>query len=115
MADWVIWHKPSCSTSRWVLAALRDAGIAPVIRDYMADPPDAATIRAALAQAGIGARDLLRRKEPLARDLDLRQEEDPDRIIAVMAAHPILIERPLVLHPGGGLLCRPKERVAEIL
>ncbi len=59
---WVIWHKPTCSTSRWVLAALREAGIAPEVRDYIAAPPSEDALRDALSRLGIGARGLLRRK-----------------------------------------------------
>ena len=113
---WVIWHKPTCSTSRWVLAALREAGIAPEVRDYIAAPPSEDALRDALSRLGIGARGLLRRKGTPFAELGLG---DPglsdDALIAAMAAHPILIERPVVFAPHGAVLCRPKERVGELI
>lgn len=116
MADYVIWHKPTCSTSRFVLTALREAGVAPEVRDYIADPPSEGEIADALRRAGLSARDLLRRKGTPYQELGL---SDPalseDQLIAAMAAHPLLIERPLVFGPTGAVLCRPKERVFEIL
>ncbi|MFN3525911.1 MAG: arsenate reductase (glutaredoxin) [Paracoccus sp. (in: a-proteobacteria)] len=116
MTGYVIWHKPTCSTSRFVLAALRAAGIAPEVRDYIADPPSEAEIAAALQQAGLTARDLLRRKGTPYQELGLSDPTlDDASLIAAMAAHPLLIERPLVFGPSGAVLCRPKERVSEIL
>jgi arsenate reductase (glutaredoxin) len=115
VSGWVIWHKPTCSTSRFVLGALREAGIEPEVRDYVADPPSEAELRAALARLGIGARDLLRRKEPLYRELGLGDPGlDDEALVAAMARHPLLIERPVVFWPGGAVLCRPKERVFEV-
>lgn len=116
MSGYVIWHKPTCSTSRFVLAALREAGIAPEVRDYIADPPSEAQIAAALQQAGLTARDLLRRKGTPYLDLGLSDPALSDAsLIAAMAAHPLLIERPLVFGPSGAVLCRPKERVLAML
>lgn len=116
MADYVIWHKPTCSTSRFVLNALREAGITPEVRDYIADPPSEAEITDALRRAGLGARDLLRRKGTPYQELGL---SDPalseGQLIAAMAAHPLLIERPLVFGPAAVILCRPKEWVFELL
>ena len=115
MSGWTIWHRPTCSTSRFVLDALRGAGITPTVRDYVADPPPATDLRAALARLGIGARDLLRRKEPLYRALGLADKSlDDEALVAAMARHPLLIERPVVFGPGGAILCRPKERVFEL-
>lgn len=113
-----IWHNPRCGTSRSVLAALRGAGIEPQVRDYLAGPPDGRALRAVLAKAGIAARDLLRRKEPLAAELGLTgtaEAGDEGRILAAMAAHPVLIERPVVIAGDLAVLCRPAERVAAIL
>jgi arsenate reductase (glutaredoxin) len=114
VSGWVIWHKPTCSTSRFVLGALREAGVEPEVRNYVADPPSKAELRAALARLGIGARDLLRRKEPLARELGAAGLDD-DALLAAMARHPHLIERPVVFGPNGSVLCRPKERVFELV
>lgn len=114
---YVIWHNPKCSTSRFVLGALRDAGVLPVVRDYLSHPPSATEIRAVLATSGLSARDLLRKRNTPYDELGLGDENlDDDHLIAAMAAHPALIERPVVMIPGGhARLCRPKETVFEIL
>ena len=113
---WVIWHKPTCSTSRWVLAALREAGIAPELRDYIAAPPSEAELRDALRQLGMDARGLIRRKGTPFAELGLGDPAlSEDALIAAMATHPILIERPVVFAPRAALLCRPKERVLELI
>lgn len=113
---WVIWHKPTCSTSRWVLAALREAGIAPEVRDYIAAPPSGAELRAVLVRLGIGARGLLRRRGTPYAALGLGDPAlSEDALIAAMAAQPILIERPVVLSPQGAVLCRPKEAVLDLI
>lgn len=114
--EYVIWHNPKCSTSRFVLAAMRDAGIAPVVRDYQQQPPTATELRAALAGMGIAARDLLRRKSDLYGDLGLADPVlDDAALIEAMAAHPALIERPVVFTPQGAALCRPKEKILDLL
>lgn len=126
-----IWHNPRCGTSRQVLEALRAAGIAPQVVEYLNTPPDAAQIRAVLARMGQPARALLRAKEPLAAELGLTRLEpaklepakleptapdaDADRLIAAMAEHPILIERPVVFSESRAMLCRPAERVVDFL
>ncbi|MFV0383416.1 arsenate reductase (glutaredoxin) [Paracoccus sp. (in: a-proteobacteria)] len=115
--QWVIWHKPTCSTSRFVLQTLRDAGVDPVVRDYVQDPPSQDELRAALKAAGIDARGLLRRKNTPYDELGLGDMGlDDNALIAAMAEHPLLIERPVVFAPDGrARLCRPKETVSEIL
>lgn len=118
MADaYVIWHNPKCSTSRFVLGALRDAGVLPVVRDYLSQPPSATEIRAVLAASGLSARDLLRKRNTPYEELGLGDKSlDDDHLIAAMASHPALIERPVVMISGGhARLCRPKETVFEIL
>lgn len=111
----VIWHRQTCSTSRWVLGVMRNAGLAPVIRDYIADPPSETELRKVLERLDLGARGLIRRRETLFAELRLG---DPavteDALIAAMSAHPILIERPVVLAEAGAVLCRPKERVFDL-
>ena len=116
MSDHIIWHNPKCSTSRFVLGAMRDAGIEPVVRDYQKDPPSVAELHAALTAAGLSPRELLRRKNTPYDELGLG---DPglsdDALIAAMSAHPAVIERPVVFTPRGAALCRPKERVFDLL
>jgi arsenate reductase len=112
----VIWHNPKCATSRKVLELIRAKGIEPWIVDYVRSPPSAAQIKAVLKQMGMQPRELLRRRGTPFDELGL---DDPGRtdveLIAAMAAHPILIERPVVSSPKGARLCRPVERVKEIL
>lgn len=111
-----ILHNPGCGTSRRTLALLRDAGAAVTIVPYLDRPPAAAELQRLLARAGLTPREGLRAKEPLAAKLGLLAPGVPDEeILAAMAAHPILIERPLVETPRGVRLCRPHDRVAEIL
>lgn len=107
---WVIWHNPRCSTSRFVLQALRDGGVEPVVRDYQKDPPSAAELRAASVAARLDAGVLLRQKDASTAGAG---NDDP---IAMMAADPALIQRPLVFLPdGSAVMCRPKEMVFELL
>jgi arsenate reductase len=112
----VIWHNPKCATSRKVLELIRAKGIEPRIVDYVKSPPSAAQIKAALKEMRMKPRELLRRRGTPFDTLGL---DDPARtdaeLIAAMAAHPILIERPVVRSPKGTRLCRPVERVKDIL
>lgn len=114
--DVTIFHNARCGTSRTTLAAIRAAGIEPTVVDYLATPPSRADIAALIAQAGLTVRAALRAEEALAVELGLN---DPavgdDALLDAMAAHPILIERPFVVTPRGVRLCRPTERVHEIL
>jgi arsenate reductase len=111
-----IWHNPKCATSRKVLAQIRARGIEPRIVEYLKDPPAAAEIRAVLKDAGIGPRQLLRRRGTPYDELGLDKPKWTDaELIAAMAKHPILIERPVVRSRKGTRLCRPPERVNEIL
>jgi arsenate reductase (glutaredoxin) len=111
-----IYHNPSCSTSRNVLGMIREAGIEPRIVEYLKTPPSRAALESIVARAGLKLRDILRKKAPPYAELGL---DDPtlsdDAIFAAIAAHPVLIERPIVVTPKGGRLCRPKEKVWEIL
>jgi len=111
-----IWHNPKCATSRKVLGMIRARGIEPRVVEYVKTPPRADEIKSLLKQSGMRARDLLRRRGTPYEALGL---DDPERsdaeLIAAMAEHPILIERPVVMSRKGALLCRPPERVLEIL
>jgi arsenate reductase len=112
----VIWHNPKCATSRKVLELIRAKGIDPEIVDYVKSPPSVAQIKAVLKEMGIKPRELLRRRGTPFDELGL---DDPKRsdaeLIAAMSQHPILIERPVVRSRKGTRLCRPVERVKEIL
>ncbi|MFG1297190.1 MULTISPECIES: arsenate reductase (glutaredoxin) [Xanthobacter] len=111
-----IWHNPSCGTSRNTLALLREAGIEPTIVQYLKTPPTRAELAAAITAAGVCVRDVVRRKGALYTELGL---DDPslsdDALLDALIAHPALIERPFVFTEKGVRLCRPMERVREIL
>jgi arsenate reductase (glutaredoxin) len=112
----VIWHNPKCTTSGRVLEMIRAAGIEPRIVEYVKTPPTAAEIKTVLKDMGLMPRDLLRRRGTPYEELGLDDPEKTDaELIAAMAAHPILIERPVVRTRKGTRLCRPAERVQEIL
>jgi len=93
-----IYHNPRCSKSRATLALLEERGYEPTIRLYLEEPPDGAELRAILKKLGIGARDLVRKGEAEYRELGLSDPAlDEAALIAAMAAHPRLIERPIVI------------------
>jgi len=111
-----IWHNPKCATSRRVLETIRAKGHEPDIIDYVKSPPSAAEIRAVLKDAGLKPRELLRRRGTPYDELGLGNPKLSDAaLIAAMHEHPILIERPVVRSRKGARLCRPPERVNEIL
>ena len=109
-----IYHNSRCGTSRKALDLLREAGVEVEVIDYLAQPPGRDTLRDLYARAGITPREGLRAKEQLAKDLRLEDAED-EAILKAMEQHPILIERPIVVTDKGVRLCRPQERVREIL
>ena len=111
-----ILHNPRCSTSRAVLALIREAGVEPEIVNYLASPPSREELLAILVAMEAAPRDILRVREPLAAELSLADPARTDReLLDALVDHPILIERPIVISPKGVRLCRPKERVLEIL
>ncbi|MDQ0505718.1 arsenate reductase (glutaredoxin) [Xanthobacter agilis] len=111
-----IWHNPSCGTSRNTLAVLREAGLEPEIVQYLKTPPSRAELAAAIAAAGITVRDAVRRKGALYTELGLDKPDlSDDALLDALVAHPALIERPFVFTGKGVRLCRPMERVREIL
>ena len=111
-----IWHNPRCSKSRQTLALLRERGMEPEIVEYLKTPPAAGELEAVLDMLGIEPRDLMRRKEAAYREAGL---DDPalgrDHLVEAMVAHPVLIERPVVLSGGRAALGRPPENVLAIL
>jgi arsenate reductase len=111
-----IWHNPKCATSRKVLEMIRQKGVEPEIVEYVKTPPSSADIKTVLKEAGLTARELLRRKGTPYDELGLNDPKLSDAaLIAAMAKHSILIERPVVRSGQGTRLCRPPERVREIL
>jgi arsenate reductase len=111
-----IYHNPRCRTSRTVLEAIRQQGIEPEIVHYLDTPPTAAELKKLIDAAGIRPIDLVRRKEPIAKELGIGTRDYSDReLIQLMADHPILIERPLVVKGKRAVLARPPERLQELL
>jgi arsenate reductase len=111
-----IYHNPACGTSRNVLALIRHAGIEPTIIEYLQQPPDRATLIDLLSRMAMRPRQLLREKGTPYAELGLAADHwSDDQLIDQMLAHPILINRPIVVTPSGVKLCRPSEVVLEIL
>ena len=111
-----IYHNPNCGTSRNVLGLILNSGDEPTVIEYLEQPPSRETLKALIAAMGISVRELLREKGTPYRELRL---EDPkwtdDQLLDFMMAHPILINRPIVVTPLGTKLCRPSEAVLDIL
>ena len=111
-----IYHNPKCGTSRKTLEILRDSGCDVWIHEYLNNPPSREELQRLYRAAGMSPREGLRAKEPLADELGLtRSDASNDQILDAMVKHPILIERPLVETANGVRLCRPQDRVREIL
>jgi arsenate reductase len=111
-----IYHNPMCGTSRKTLEILRDSGADVWIHEYLKNPPTRDELKDLYQRAGITPREGLRAKEPLAGELGLTGADvSDDEILDAMVKHPILIERPLVETGKGVRLCRPQDKVREIL
>ena len=112
----VIYHNPACATSRKVLGMIRGAGIEPRVVEYLKTPPSREELLDLLRRMGMTPRQLLRRRGTPYGELGL---DDPARsdevLIDAILAHPILMERPVVVGPRGVRLCRPPERVQDVL
>lgn len=114
--DVIIYHNPECGTSRSALAMIRNAGIEPHVVEYLKTPPSRAMLESLIERAGISPRALLREKGTPFAELGLDNPDLSDaQIIAAMMAHPILINRPLVVSPLGVRLCRPSEAVLDFI
>lgn len=115
-ADIVIYHNPACGTSRNVLGLIRNAGIEPHVVEYLKTPPSRELLVELLDRAGLTPRELLREKGTPYVELGLGDALLPDdALIDAMMAHPILINRPLVVSSIGVKLCRPSEVVLDLL
>lgn len=114
--DVVIYHNPACGTSRNTLGLIRNAGIEPHVIEYLKCPPSRALLKQLIARAGLTPRQALREKGTPYAELKL---DDPalsdDELLDAMIAHPILIQRPLVVTPNGVRICRPSEQVLDLL
>jgi arsenate reductase (glutaredoxin) len=116
MHDVIIYHNPDCGTSRNTLALIRHAGIEPQVIEYLVTPPSKETLKALIQKMSISPRDLLREKGTPFAELDLGNAKWQDEeLIDQMLAHPILMNRPVVVTPIGTKLCRPSELVLDLL
>ena len=114
--DVVIYHNPACATSRNTLAMIRNSGVEPHIIDYLKCPPTRLLLTQLLARAGLSVRAVLREKGTPHHDLGLDDASlSDDALLDAIGAHPILLNRPLVVTPKGVRLCRPSERVLDLL
>lgn len=111
-----VFHNPRCSKSRQTLALLEERGINPEIIRYLETPPSADEVALIIQKLGCSARDIMRTKEDLYKELGLNNNAfSEEELIAAMVAHPKLIERPIVLHAGKAAMGRPPESVFDIL
>jgi len=114
--DIVIYHNPGCGTSRNVLGLIRHVGIEPHVVEYLKTPPSRALVAQLVARMGVSVRDILREKGTPYAELGL---DDPslsdDALLDAIEAHPILMNRPIVVSPTGVTLCRPSETVLDLL
>jgi arsenate reductase (glutaredoxin) len=114
--DVIIYHNPDCGTSRNTLGLIRNAGIEPHIIEYLKTPPTRLLLRQLIERMGVAVRDVIREKGTPYEELGL---DDPsltdDQLLDAMMAHPILINRPIVVTPKGVRLCRPSEAVLDLL
>jgi arsenate reductase len=112
----IIYHNPACGTSRNTLAMIRATGVEPVVIEYLKTPPDRATLLSLLARAGMTVRAVLREKGTPYAELGLSDPSlSDDALLDAIAAHPILMNRPMVVGPKGVALCRPSEKVLALL
>jgi len=111
-----IFHNPACGTSRNTLALIRHAGLEPQVIEYLKTPPTKETLRQLVAAMRIPVRDLLREKGTPYAELGLGDAHwTDDQLLDAIVAHPILMNRPVVVTPLGTALCRPSEAVLELL
>lgn len=111
-----IYHNPKCGTSRNTLEMIRKSGIEPQIIEYLKTPPSREELLELIAQMGIPVRDLIRQKGTPYNELGLSNDKwTDDQLVDFMMEHPILINRPIVVSDKGALLCRPSEKVMDLL
>jgi arsenate reductase len=114
--DVIIYHNPQCGTSRNTLGLIRNAGIEPHIIEYLKTPPTRLLLRQLITRMGLSVRDVIRQKGTPYEELGLADPSlSDDQLLDAMMAHPVLIERPIVVTPLGVRLCRPSETVLDIL
>jgi len=115
MANVTIWHNPRCSKSRNAATLLEEQGIEAKVVKYLDTPPSKEELVAMLKMLGITARELMRTKEAVYKELNLKEETDEDKLIEAMVENPKLIERPIVIKDGKAAIGRPIENIIELL
>ena len=114
--DVIIYHNPECGTSRNTLAMIRQSGVEPIVIEYLKTPPSRSRIVELVAAAGMSLRDALRKKDTPYEALGLADPaKTDDELLDAIEAHPILLNRPIVVAPSGVKLCRPSEAVLDLL
>lgn len=113
MSQVTIYHNSRCSKSRQTLELLVQQGVEPVVVEYLKDPPDEPTLRELLKMLGLSPRELMRTKEAAYKELGLAEADD-EQLIAAMLAHPLLIERPIVVVGHKAAIGRPPQQVLDL-
>lgn len=111
MSEITIWHNPMCSKSREALGILQEGGYEGKVVKYLENAPSEDEIRSVLKMLGIGARELMRTKEDIYKELCLENEESQDALISAMAKYPKLIERPVIIKGNKAIIGRPSEKI----
>ncbi len=115
MANVTIWHNPRCSKSRNAVTLLEEKGIEAEVVKYLDTPPTKDELVAVLKMLGLSARELMRTKEDIYKELNLKEETDEDKLIDAMVENPKLIERPIVIKDGKAAIGRPIENIIDLL
>ncbi len=115
MAKVTIWHNPRCSKSRNSMALLEEKGVDAEVVKYLDTPPTKEELKTLLSQLGMNARELMRIKEDIYKELGLNEVENEEKLIEAMVENPKLIERPIVIKDGKAVIGRPIENVVELL
>lgn len=116
MSTVTIYHNPQCGTSRNTLAMIRNSGVEPTVIEYLKTPPKRETLLALIQASGLPVMDIVRSKESVFTELRLGRSGVTDaQLVDAMLAHPVLMNRPIVVTPLGTRLCRPSELVLDIL
>jgi arsenate reductase (glutaredoxin) len=111
----IIWHNPKCSKSREALALLEENGIQARVYKYLDEKPSELEIKAMLETLGINARKLMRTKEAIYKELDLKNEQDEDKLIEAMHKYPKLIERPIIIKDSKAIIGRPPSLLLDLI
>ena len=115
MSSVILWHNPKCSKSRAVNTLLEEQGVEMEVVKYLEETLTVDRLRELLEMLGVEPRELMRTKEAIYRELNLKEESDPEKLIEAMVAHPKLIERPIVIKEGKAVIGRPIEKVIDLL